>query len=78
MNLFARPAPLVLYSNLSADECARRTGQAIDPEKVALLSFSGYRGSKTFLGEVTASQFRILKRGHRNTFPPVLSGHSCP
>jgi hypothetical protein len=78
MNLFAPPAPLVLYSNLSADECARRTVQAIDPEKVAPLSFSGYRGSKTFLGEVTGSQFRILKRGYRNTFPPVLSGVFLP
>jgi hypothetical protein len=78
MNFFAPPKPLALYSNLSADECARRISQAIDVEKIAPFSFSGYRGSKAFLGEITGSQFRILRRGYRNAFPPVLSGVFLP
>lgn len=78
MNYFAPPKSLAFYSNLSADECARRISQAIDVEKISPFSFSGYRGSKAFLGEITGSQFRILRRGYRNTFPPVLSGMFSP
>ncbi len=78
MNCFAPPTSLALYSNLSADECTRRISRAIDPEKAAPLSFSGYRGSKTFLSEIAGGQFRIFKRGYRNTFPSVLSGALVP
>jgi hypothetical protein len=78
MNFFTPPGRLVLHSHLSPDECARRLNQAIDIEEFALFSFSGYRGVKPFLGEVTGWKFRVFKRRYRNTFPPVLSGLFLP
>jgi hypothetical protein len=78
MNFFAPRGHLVLNSNLSPDECARRLIQAIDIEEFALFSFSGYRGVKPFLGQITGWQFQVFKRGYRNTFPPVLSGEFRP
>lgn len=40
---------VVLFSRLSADECARRLEQAIDTVEFSLFPFSGYRGAKPFL-----------------------------
>jgi hypothetical protein len=78
MNFFAPRVHLVFDSNLSPDECARRLSKAIDIEEFALFSFSGYRGVKPFLGQITGWQFQVFKRGYRNTFPPVLSGEFRP
>jgi hypothetical protein len=77
--LFARPTKIALHSDFSPDECARRLSEAIDPERRALVSLSGYKGSKPFLGTVEGWQFRILLRTYnRNGFPPVLSGSLQP
>jgi hypothetical protein len=74
MMLFAPPATLSLYSNLSAEECAQRLGRAIDAETTSFFALSGYRGSKKFLGDVTDGQVRIMKRLYRNSFPSVFTG----
>jgi hypothetical protein len=78
MRYFAPPTPLVFYSDFSSEECARRLGEAMDPERPAFFGFglSGYRGSKPFLGKVDEKQFRVLQRIYfnRNSFPPVLTG----
>lgn len=77
MSYFASPTRLVLYSNLSPDECTIRLGNAIDKDDFALFSFSGYHGVKPFLGSVEGQQFRVFQRGYKN-IPPVLSGTFLP
>jgi hypothetical protein len=77
MSYFASPTRLVLYSNLSPDECTIRLGNAIDKDDFALFSFSGYHGVKPFLGSVEGRQFRVFQRGYKN-IPPVLSGTFLP
>jgi hypothetical protein len=80
MKYFAPPTPLVLYSDFSPDECERRLRSSIDAERPTMFGFSGYRGSKPFLGEVDGKQFRLLQRiySNRNSFPPVLTGEFQP
>ena len=47
---------------------------------VSRLMSTGYRGSKSFLGEVDGKRFRVLQRvySNRNSFPPVLTGEFQP
>jgi hypothetical protein len=72
MTFFAPSTRIVLHSNLCPEECARRLGQAIDPEDFTVFSLSNYRGTKTFLGKVEGLRFRLFRRGYRN-IPTVLS-----
>lgn len=76
MKYFAPATPLVLRSDFSPDECERRLRDSIDLEKATMFGFSGYQGSKPFLGEVDGKQFRVLQRiySNRNTLPTVLTG----
>ena len=75
MTVFPASTGLVLYSDLSPEECARRLREAIDPERHAIFSLSGYGGSKPILGRVAGLEVRLLKRTHgRNSFRPVFSG----
>lgn len=80
MKYFAPPTPLVLHSDFNQDECARRLRGSIDLERPTMFGFSGYRGSKSFLGEVNGKQFRVIQRiySSRNTFPTVLTGEFQP
>jgi hypothetical protein len=78
MSFFTPPRPVVLFSSLSEDECARRLERAIDNAEFSLFAFSGYRGTKPFLGDIDGRQFRVFKRGFKNTFPPVLFGTFLP
>jgi hypothetical protein len=80
MKYFIPPTPLVLHSHFSPDECERRLRQSIDPERPTIFGFSGYRGSKPFLGEVDGKQFRVIQRIYvsRNTLPTVLTGEFQP
>ena len=80
MRYFAPSTPLVLSSNFNPEECARRLREVIDAERPTVFGFSGYRGSKPFLGKVAGKQFRILQRIYSNhsSFPPVLTGEFEP
>jgi hypothetical protein len=79
MRYFAAPTSLDLYSDFNPQECARRLREAIDSERPAVFSFSGYRGSKPFLGNVDGQQFRLLQRSYdRNSMPVVLAGEFQP
>jgi hypothetical protein len=78
MRFFSPPTPLMLYTNINPDNCALHLRDAIDPERPSYFSFSGYRGSEPFLGEVEGRKFRIFARGYKNTFPPVLTGVLLP
>ena len=80
MSYFLPPSPLVLSSDFNPEECARRLREVIDPEQPTFFGFSGYRGSKPFLGKVKGNQFRVLQRVYstRNSFPPVLTGKFEP
>jgi|SRR5580692_9207241 hypothetical protein len=80
MGYFAPPTQLVLYSEFSPDECARRLHESIDVEQSVTFGFSGYRGTKPFVGEVAGKHFRVLQRvfSNRNSFPPVFVGELRP
>ncbi len=80
MRFFAPPTPLVLFSEFDPDECRCRLRESIDPEQRTIFGFSGYRGTKPFLGEVNGKQFRILQRvySNRSSLPPVLTGEFKP
>jgi hypothetical protein len=80
MRYFASPTQLDLHSDFDSQECSRRLREVIDAEKPTAFGFSGYRGSKPFLGEVDENQFRVLKRIYRprNSFPVVLTGEFHP
>jgi hypothetical protein len=80
MKYFVPATPLVLHSHFSPDECERRLRQSIDPEQPTMFGFSGYRGSKPFLGDVDGKQFRVIQRIYdgRNTLPTVLTGEFQP
>jgi hypothetical protein len=80
MRYFTPPTPLVLSSDFNPEECARRLREAIDAERPTVFGFSGYRGSKPFLGNVEGKQFRVLQRiySNRNSFPTVLTGEFEP
>ena len=74
MKFFGSPAPLLLYSDLSPDECARRLSQAIDTPSFTFFSLSNYRGSKPFLGRINGHQFLLFGRVYSKNIPLVLSG----
>jgi hypothetical protein len=80
MNYFAAPTPLNLRTGFDPDECGRRLGETIDPEQPTMFGFSGFQGSKPFLGMVDGRRFRLLQRvsSGRNTFPLVLTGEFEP
>lgn len=80
MKFFPPPTLLVLYSDFSPEECAFRLSRSIDVEKPTMFGFSGYKGSKPFLGEVDGKRFRLIQRVYRNrnTLPPVLTGEFEP
>ena len=80
MKYFAPPTPLALYSEFSPDECARRLRGSIGVERPTMFGFSGYRGTKPFLGEVNAEHFRVSQGiySNRNSFPAVLTGEFRP
>ena len=80
MRFFPRPTRLLLISGFGPEECASRLREAIDVERPTMFGFSGYRGSKPFLGEVNVKQFRVLQRtySYRNTFPTILAGEFQP
>jgi|SRR5579862_9502892 hypothetical protein len=62
MKFFAPPTPLVLFSNRSPDECARRLTQAFDPERRAELGERMLRLSKQYLGDVDGRRIRVKRR----------------
>jgi hypothetical protein len=76
MKFFPPPTPLDFYSNFDPEECALRLGSSIDAEEATMFGFSGYRGSKPFVGRVEGKQFRVIQRvySNRSSFPPVLTG----
>lgn len=76
MKYFPAPTTLILLSNFSPDECERRLCQSIDLEEPTMFGFSGYRGSKAFLGKVHGKHIRLLRRTYssRNTLPTVFTG----
>lgn len=80
MSYFAPTSPVVLTSDFNPEECARRLREVIDVERPTFFGFSGYRGSKPFLGKVDGKQFRVLQRtySNRDSFPPVLAGEFEP
>ncbi len=80
MKYFAPPTPLALHSDFTPEECESRLRQSIDAERPTMFGFSGYRGSKPFLGAVDGKQFRVLQRIYsgRNTLPTVLTGEFQP
>jgi len=78
MKFFGSPAPLLLYSDLSPDECARRLTRAVDIPSFTLFSLSNYRGSKRFLGRADGRQFRLFRRVYFRNVPLVLSGSFLP
>ena len=80
MKYFSPPTRLVLKSDLDPEECAQLLREAIDAERPTVFGFSGYLGSKPFLGEVDGTQFRVLQRtfSMRNTLPTVLTGEFQP
>lgn len=80
MRFFAPPTSLVLISGLNPKQCANRLREAIDLEQPTIFGFTGYRGSKPFVGELDGNQFRVLQRTYsfRNSFPPVLAGELQP
>ena len=80
MRFFAPPTSLVLISGLNPKQCANRLREAIDLEQPTIFGFSGYRGSKPFVGELDGNQFRVLQRTYsfRKSFPSVLAGEFQP
>jgi hypothetical protein len=80
MRYFAPPTPLALHSDFTPEECERRLRRSIDAERPTMFGFSGYRGSKPFLGALDGKQFRVLQRIYsgRNTLPTVLTGEFQP
>jgi hypothetical protein len=80
MRFFPPPTPLALYSDFSPEECVLRLSRSIDVEKPTMFGFSGYKGSKPFLGEVDGKRFRLIQRvySNRNILPTVLTGEFEP
>jgi len=74
------PTPLALDSALSPEECVERIRDAIDRERRTFFGWSGYRGSKPFVGEVDGSYLRLIQRIYRmrNSFQPVLTAEFQP
>jgi hypothetical protein len=75
---FSTPSKLLLYSNLSPDECADRLRKVIDAPALTMFSLSNYRGSKPFLGEVVDRQFLMFSRVFGRGISLALSGTFLP
>jgi hypothetical protein len=73
---FAPPKLLVLRTDFSPEECVRRLGESIDPEQTTMFGFSGYRGTKPFVGTIDGREIRLLQRVYsgRTTLPTVFTG----
>ena len=52
----------LLRTNLTLFECAHRLRSAVDEPRWALLSLSGYAGSKAVIGTVEATEVRLQRR----------------
>jgi hypothetical protein len=66
---------VILSSALTPVALADALCRSIDEERRTLFSLSGYRGSRTVLGEVTENTFRLRKRRYRrNDFAPHFYG----
>jgi hypothetical protein len=78
MKIFTAPRQLMLYSNVSPEMCARRLAKAVDIVSWPFFSFSGYPGTKPFLGEAMGRRFRVFKRIYSKSISIVLSGASLP
>jgi hypothetical protein len=77
---FAPPKSVKLRTDLSPEECVRRLGEKIDPDQPTTFGFSGYRGTKPFVGTIEGLQIRLLQRVYsgRTTLPTVLTGEFKP
>jgi len=70
---------IVLRTDLSAEECLRRLGEATDPGKRSIFGLSGYKGSKPVLATFEGNQFKLWKRiYYRNDFRPYFYGTLVP
>jgi hypothetical protein len=70
---------IVLRTNLSAEECLRRLGEAADVGKRAIFALSGYKGSKPVLATFDGNRFKLWKRiYYRNDFRPYFYGMLVP
>jgi hypothetical protein len=75
----AKTNTIVLRTELSAEECLRRLGEATDVGKRTIFSFSGYRGSKPVLARFDGDRFKLWKRiYYRNDFRPYFYGTLVP
>lgn len=70
---------LVLHSALAPDAVIAALRRSVDGEQKTLFSFSGYKGNRPVLGEVSDSSFRLQKRRYwRNDFAPRFYGKVEP
>jgi hypothetical protein len=70
---------IVLRTDLSAEECLRRLGEATDQGKRTIFSLSGYKGSKPVLATFDGNRFKLWKRiYYRNDFRPYFYGTLVP
>ncbi|MGA8367061.1 MAG: hypothetical protein WB716_07070 [Candidatus Acidiferrales bacterium] len=69
----------MLRTDLSAEECLRRLGEATDVGKRTIFSFSGYKGSKPVLATFDGNRFTLWKRlYYRNDLRPRFYGTLIP
>lgn len=70
---------VVLHSAFPPDALVVALRCSVDEERRTLFSFSGYKGSRPFLGKVGENTFRLQKRRHwRNDFAPRFYGQIQP
>jgi hypothetical protein len=75
----AKTNTIVLRTDLSAEECLRRLGEATDPGKRTIFSLSGYKGSKPVLATFDGNRFKLWKRlYYKNDFRPYFFGTFVP
>ncbi|HKS83048.1 MAG TPA: hypothetical protein VJR23_16205 [Candidatus Acidoferrales bacterium] len=74
MNYFVPPNSLVLYSDLSPDKCIDRIINSTDAEEISVFSFSGFSGSKPFLGVVDGHRIRIRRRIYSRNVSILFTG----
>jgi len=69
---------MILHTRLPIEECKARLAAAIDIERLAF-SWSGFGGSKPFLGQFREDRFRLQKRRYyRNNFSTYFYGRFVP
>jgi hypothetical protein len=68
-----------LFTRLQPGECVARLSEAIDAERLSVLYFETWRGSKSVLGEVSESSLRLRKRiRYKNSFQTFLTATMKP